>query len=171
MRSDQGAQMVTTASETSIFRVPGTSFEETRNSMLAQTVFQVRDESYSWEDIFISAKLSGEWSSLEKRVSRGIACQEKLQFLEEELDEAELESACDAFRYEKDLIAVEDPEAWLGKRGLSVEDWIEFIERKLLLDQWSDAEAAEALLCIRDDGEPPTSLSAILDVEFEEYSS
>ncbi|HTO12986.1 MAG TPA: hypothetical protein VMQ51_15535, partial [Candidatus Binatia bacterium] len=112
----------------------------------------------------VAGCLWGDWAELEARVRDGLICLARLDDLDEDdedaLSEDEVEEAAAEFRYARDLVAAEDLEAWLEQRGLTVDDWLDFIRRSLLLTHWADDledireeyeadddEVAEALAC------------------------
>lgn len=111
-------------------------------TLSGQRVFTVGQTSYVWEDVILAGLLWGDWTALQERVRRGLACLARLDDLDEDdddaLDEADVETAAAEFRYARDLVAAADLEAWLERRGLSVEAWLDFIRRGLLIERWAD---------------------------------
>jgi len=111
-------------------------------TLSGQRVFTVGQTSYVWEDVVLAGLLWGDWMALEERVRSGLACLARLDDLDEDdddaLDEADVETAAAEFRYARDLVAAADLEAWLERRGLSVEAWLDFIRRGLLIERWAD---------------------------------
>jgi hypothetical protein len=129
-----------------------------------QRLFTVGQRTYVWEDVVLAGVLWGDWTALDERVRNGLACLARLDELDDDdedaLDEDEVESAAAEFRYARDLVAAADLEAWLDRRGLSVDQWLDFVRRSLLLERWADDledireeyeldedEVAEALVC------------------------
>ena len=49
-----------------------------------------------------------------------------------------LRAAATVFRYEHNLLAAEELEAWLDARGLSTADWNGYLRRSLLRERWAD---------------------------------
>jgi hypothetical protein len=111
-------------------------------TLSGQRVFTVGQTSYVWEDVVLAGLLWGDWTVLEERVRGGLACLARLDDLDDDdddaLDEADVETAAAEFRYARDLVAAADLEAWLERRGLSVEAWLDFIRRGLLIERWAD---------------------------------
>ncbi len=111
-------------------------------TLSGQRVFTVGQTSYVWEDVVLAGLLWGDWTVLEERVRSGLACLARLDDLDDDdddaLDEADVETAAAEFRYARDLVAAADLEAWLERRGLSVEAWLDFIRRGLLVERWAD---------------------------------
>ena len=127
-------------------------------------IFTVDRTAYVWEDIVLAGHLWGEWPALEQRVRDGLACLARLDDLDEGdadgLDEADVDAAATEFRYARDLVAAADLEAWLERRGLTLEAWLDFIRRSLLRERWAhdldgirdeyeldEDEVAEAVTC------------------------
>ena len=106
-------------------------------TLLDHVVFDVGGTNYTWEDVLVAAKAWGDWAELEQQVRQGIACVKKLEQVDEDLDDEEVESAAREFRYARDLVAASDAEAWFEKWGLTAETWMEYIERFVLRKKWS----------------------------------
>ncbi len=111
-------------------------------TLSGQRIFTIGQTSYVWEDVVLAAAAWGDWAALQMRVRDGIACLARLDDLDDDdedaLDEDEVEAAAAEFRYARDLVAAADLEAWLGRRGLSVDAWLDYIRRALLLERWKD---------------------------------
>jgi hypothetical protein len=133
-------------------------------TLAGQRMFTVGHVSWIWEDVVLAGVVWGDWAALERRVRTGLACLARLDDLDDDdedaLDEADVETAAAEFRYARDLVAAADLEAWLQRRGLSVDAWLDYIRRALLLERWAadldeivetyeldDAEVAEAVVC------------------------
>jgi hypothetical protein len=98
----------------------------------AGQAFAVDERTFTWRDVATAAVLRGDWAALEDRLRRGLALVRRAAQEGNGVSEKELEAAAQEFRYERDLVAAEEMEAWLEGAGLSVEDWMGFIERELL---------------------------------------
>ncbi len=113
----------------------------------ARQIFSVGDAVYTWGDVVLAGILWGDWENLAHEVSAGLACLERLDDAEDEeepLPEDEVNAAAEEFRYARDLVAAEDMEAWLERRGLTVDEWMGYIERSLLVKKWvEDLEAIQ----------------------------
>lgn len=46
--------------------------------------------------------------------------------------ESDVDTAGEEFRYERELVTAEEMEAWLERCGLTIEDWMDYIERMVL---------------------------------------
>ncbi|HEX2438313.1 MAG TPA: hypothetical protein VHT71_08380 [Methylomirabilota bacterium] len=133
-------------------------------TLAGQRIFSIGQMSYVWEDVVLAGVAWGDWAALEERARDGLLCLARLEDLDEDdedaLDEDDVESAAAEFRYARDLIAASDLEAWLERRGLTVDAWLDHIRRVLLRERWAedledireeyeaeDDEVAEATLC------------------------
>ena len=116
----------------------------TMPSLSGRRIFSVGEATYVWEDVVLAATLWGGWAGLEGEVRDGLALLQRLEDSEDEaLPEDEIATAAAEFRYERDLVAAEDMQAWLETRGLTAEEWMDFIERTVLRRKW--AEDLEAI--------------------------
>lgn len=99
---------------------------------LLKPVFQVGGDSYCWADIAFAAVVWGEWERLRLQVREGLACLGSHRASGRPLPEAEIQSAAADFRYERELIAAEEAEAWFSRWGISAHEWMEYIRRSVL---------------------------------------
>lgn len=98
--------------------------------VLARPVFSAGTQDYRWADVVAAARAWGRWDDATRpsRASRG---------------EAEVEEAGQAFRYERNLLAAEEMEAWLGHWGLTVAAWRTWLKGDA--DGWPEAVCSGAL--------------------------
>lgn len=111
------------------------------NPFTGRRIFSVGDSLYTWEDLILAAHLWGDWEPFQRKVSAGLACLKRLEETEgeeETLSEEELSSAAAEFRYARDLVTAEEMEAWLTRRGLTADDWLDYIRRTILITKWAD---------------------------------
>jgi parvulin-like peptidyl-prolyl isomerase len=104
-------------------------------------IFTVGDVAYAWEDLVLAGCLWGDWPALQDRVRAGLACLKRLDDLEDPedaLSEDTIATAAEEFRYNRDLIAAEDIEAWLDRQGLTLAEWSDYLRRSLLVSEWAD---------------------------------
>ena len=105
-------------------------------------ILTVGDRTFDWEDLVLCGCLWGEWQALRRRVAEGLACLARLEQLEDDdpdaLADEEIEAVAAEFRYARDLVAAEDLERWLARRGLDSDAWIDWVKRTLLLTKWSE---------------------------------
>jgi hypothetical protein len=117
------------------------------NSSLAspqwrQTVFTVGDRDYSWLDVFLSAMLRGDWQAFEQQLVEGLACAAEAASHDTWPDDGRLDAAARDFRYARNLLTTDETMAWIEGAGLTVEDWTDFLMRRLLCKDWSDRLAS-----------------------------
>src|SRR5437773_1349344 len=104
-----------------------------------EVIFTVDRMAYVWEDVVIAGHVWGDWTTLEQRVRDGLACLARLDDVDDDaLDEADVDAAACDFRYARDLVAASDLEAWLERRGVTIDAWLDFIRRSLLLRRWAN---------------------------------
>lgn len=107
------------------------------NGFFGQVVFSVGGADYLWEDVVQAARLRGDWAPMRRRAVEAIACLARLEEVPDALEDADVESAANEFRYERDLISAEEMEAWLALWGLTPESWMDYIRVSLLRQKWS----------------------------------
>lgn len=107
-------------------------------TLFSQVVFSVGSKRYCWDDVVLGAKLRGDWADLENRLRQGIACLKRMEDTGDSPSTEEVESAAEEFRYEHDLLTAQETEAWLEQWGLTTETWMEYIQRSVLRQRWSD---------------------------------
>jgi hypothetical protein len=105
--------------------------------LFGQVVFSVGRSDYRWEDVLRAAELSGDWARLRQRAGEVVACLRRWEAEPEALGEAEIESAANEFRYDRDLISAEEMEEWLARWSLTAEGWMDYVRGSLLRQKWS----------------------------------
>ncbi len=100
--------------------------------LLEQSAFSVGSRAYTWRDVVTAAVLRGDWSVLEQQTRLGLALVEQAESRNARPSEEEIEAAGQEFRYERELITAEEMESWLGRYGITVDDWVDYVERWLL---------------------------------------
>jgi hypothetical protein len=105
--------------------------------LFGQVVFSVGGTDYLWEDVVMAAELTGDWERLRQRARDGIARLERWEREPDALEEPEIESAANEFRYDRDLISAEEMEGWLARWDLSAEGWMAYVRGSLLRQKWS----------------------------------
>jgi hypothetical protein len=98
--------------------------------VLARPVFSAGAQDYTWADVVAAARAWGRWDDA-TRPSRG------------QRSEDEVEEAGQAFRYERNLLAAEEMEAWLAHWGLTVAEWRRWLRGEE--DGWPAAVCSGAL--------------------------
>ena len=124
--------------------------------VLDRPVFAAGDQDYRWADIVAAARHWSRWAELERLTANGVAALDRLP---EKIDQAEVDEAMQAFRYERSLIAAEEMEAWLAHWGLKAKDWSGYLRRVIArtraageggsppdeMDVWAEAVCSGAL--------------------------
>jgi hypothetical protein len=85
---------------------------------------------YTARDAIDAAIFRGELEDKWQTFLRHIAAEERFDELELELDESAISAAADEFRYRHELITAEETEAWLAKRGLTLDDFSDYFARQ-----------------------------------------
>lgn len=110
---------------------------------LGRTVLTVDGRDVPIGEVLASAWISGRLEARRRRVAAGLAAQHLAAEAGEELDETEFQDALDAWRVDRDLIAAEELEAWLERRGLVLDDVLGCLERDLWTRRHAASEAPE----------------------------
>jgi hypothetical protein len=100
-------------------------------SIFDRLAFQVGSATFGWDDVILASMMWGDWRAFEEQVHQRLAL---IAHAEADADApgADLEAAAAEFRYARDLVSAEDMEAWLERRGLTVEAWLAYIRRAAL---------------------------------------
>ena len=133
------------------------------NHFLGDPAFSAGDSVYTWGDVVLAAVHRGDWSRLEEVLRRKLALLAEAEERGDAPTEEELDAAAQEFRYERDLITGEDMEAWLTREGISVDDWMDYVERSLVFSR-----AGEAGMSTRDedaDADADADVAARIAVE------
>lgn len=109
------------------------------NPRWRQTVFSVASREYQWIDVFLAAMIRGDWREFERPVIEGLACAaEANETTNAWPADGRIDEAATAFRYARDLLTTDETMAWLAQAGISLEDWTDFLARRLLREKWAD---------------------------------
>ena len=116
-----------------------------------RSLFTVAGRTYAWEDVLLAAELRGELGAIERQTRQGLACLGRLAAEAGEAPTEALRAAATVFRYERNLLAAEELEAWLDARGLAVADWNGYLRRLVLRERWAgELELIETEFAVRD---------------------
>jgi hypothetical protein len=105
--------------------------------LAGRSVFSAGGRTFGWEDVMRAAELRGELEQLERATREGLACTRRAEAEGSAPSADAVRAAATVFRYERDLLAAEELEAWLRERGLAVADWNGHLRRLLLRERWS----------------------------------
>ena len=106
--------------------------------LAGRSVFTAAGRAFGWEEVVRAAELRGELEELERATGRGLACVRRAEDEGSAPTRDAVRAAATVFRYERDLLAAEELEAWLRERGLAVADWNGHLHRLLLRERWAD---------------------------------
>jgi hypothetical protein len=101
-------------------------------------LFQAAGRCYTWEHVLAAADFRGDAAELKRDLAVALAVRAYADEQGFEASPADVESAADEFRLERQLIAGEDLEQWLDHCGLTLDDFEEFFARRLLADRFRD---------------------------------
>lgn len=119
---------------------------------VARSVFTVAGRTFAWEDVLLAAELRGDLDVLERQTRQGLACMQRLAAEGDTLPSEEVRAAATTFRYDRNLLAAEELEAWLEAHGLTASDWNAYLRRLLLRERWSDElERVASVFAVGDD--------------------
>lgn len=94
-----------------------------------KVIFTSGNESFTVRDLIDAANFRGEIDPIWNELLRLIAAEKKGDESELEMDDAVIDAAAEAFRYEHDLITAEETERWLEERGLTLNDFSDYFVR------------------------------------------
>jgi len=100
--------------------------------------FRLDGTAFTLADAVLRSALSGQWTAIEAGVRHGAAAEARAAAEGSPLTAAEITAALREFRYERNLIAADEAEAWLSAWDLSTETWKSAIVRRLLRHRWPE---------------------------------
>ena len=103
--------------------------------------------SFTVAEVVMAGVASGRWQRLEEESASGVAA---LAVAGDPPAEARRDAA-NAFRYERGLLAREDLERWLAERGVTMQEWLGHIRRRLALEGAAEANHGDATPVLRVD--------------------
>jgi hypothetical protein len=106
----------------------------------SKVVFTSGNESFTVRELIDAASVRGELEPIWNELLRLVAAEKKADEKELEMDDAVIDQAAEAFRYEHDLITAEEAEQWLEERGLTLSDFSDYFVRHYWGDAVDDAE-------------------------------
>ena len=107
-----------------------TSMTNADLALRGQVVFQAGQETITVDDVICAAHLRGELETRWLRVLK-YALSETSGL---EPDQADLQVRSEQFRMSRDLISAEETERWLDERGLTLDDFSDFLVRQAVYD-------------------------------------
>jgi hypothetical protein len=101
--------------------------------VLERLVFSTGEQDYRWADVLAAARAWDQWDEIERRAA----------LRPSPASDEDVEQAGQAFRYDRNLLAAEEMEAWLEHWSLTVADWTSWLRGEP--DVWSEAVCSGAL--------------------------
>ena len=98
--------------------------------MLQPTVFAAAGRDFTIDDVLLAARARGDLVPIEAETAEALACARYAEEEGFELDEDAVQAASDEYRYQKDLVTAEDTERWLHQRGLTLDGFGAYFERR-----------------------------------------
>lgn len=95
-----------------------------------RVIFSRGEREFTAKDVLDWGVARGDVEGLWKDFVRAVECDRLANERELELDDAAVESASIAFRYQHDLITAEETERWLEDRGVSLAEFSEYFARR-----------------------------------------
>ena len=105
--------------------------------LAGRSVFTAAGRPYGWEEVLRAAELRGELDVLERATREGLACARRAESEGSAPSAEAVRAAATVFRYDRDLLAAEELEAWLDARGLTIAGWNAQLRRMLLRERWA----------------------------------
>ena len=106
-----------------------------------KVVFVCGDRAFNVRDLIDAALFRGELEPEWRNLLRHIAAEQRADEQNLEYSDDAIDAAAERFRYEHDLITVEETERWLEDRALSLGDFGAYFVRHYWGEQWNDLEA------------------------------
>jgi hypothetical protein len=97
-------------------------------------------QEYRARDAIDAAHFRGQLDSVWQEFQRQLAAEKEADEQDMDLDEAAIESAAEAFRYDHDLITAEETEQWLAIHGLNLDDFSDYFGRQYCGQALPDVE-------------------------------
>lgn len=116
----------------------GGANREERFVVWNRNVFAVGGREYQWIDVLLAALWRGDWHPFDARLRQGLACEAYAYDIDDPADQDAVDAATTAFRYDHELLTAEETEAWLERRGLTVDSWSRVFVRTNLRERWAD---------------------------------
>lgn len=100
-------------------------------------MFAIENREFGWDEIVIAAQIWGEWQPFVETVRQSLACLSLAGKTGQIPSADEVRQVASLFRYAHNLISAEDARSWLARRGMTAEDWMNYLRGQLLQDLWA----------------------------------
>jgi hypothetical protein len=95
-----------------------------------RVIFSLGEENFTARDVMDWAFVNGDLAALWKDFLRAVECDRRANDEGLELDDAAVDEAAVAFRYQHDLITAEETERWLEDRAVTLSEFGEYFGRQ-----------------------------------------
>jgi hypothetical protein len=108
-------------------------------ALRGQVIFRAGQKTITVDEVICAAHLRGELETSWRRVLK-YAQSETIGL---EADQADLQVRSEQFRISRDLISTEETERWLDERGLTLDDFSEFLARQEVYDDLASVDGGQ----------------------------
>ena len=88
-------------------------------------VFTAGGYRFTWVEVIEGARVRGEWAALQRHVAGLLSRERELSAVGALPSGAETRTAGNGFRYQLNLLSADELEAWLARRNISVQEWMD----------------------------------------------
>lgn len=96
-----------------------------------RSVFSIGERAYCLDDVILAGMWWNHWPEFERFVVEALVCSHAANGNGSTEHDDRITDLATQFRYDRDLIAAVEMEAWLDQAGLSVNDWMESLGRRV----------------------------------------
>jgi hypothetical protein len=125
-----------------------------RPALGAAVLFHAGEKAYTVDDIVAFAMFTGMLDAAIDDTLRLAAAEERAAEVGFEPGDDALQESSEAFRYEHDLISAGETEQWLESRGMTLDDFTDYLYQRSCAEKFPDTEEVS----------PPDDLSDLLRV-------
>lgn len=95
-------------------------------------VFSAGGHSFTWTEVIDAARIRGDWKLLQKAVIGLLVRERELAEAHALPSTATIQAAARRFRYSRSLLSADELDEWLGRRDVTVDEWMSEMRRSLL---------------------------------------
>jgi len=100
--------------------------------------FSCGDRDYTAQEVVAAAAFRSELTAVWLAIHDGLAATAYASENGYELDEDALQAASEQYRQDRGLLSAEDTQGWFAARGVSLDDFGDYLERRLWLARFAD---------------------------------
>lgn len=101
-------------------------------------MFVIENKEFGWGEIVLAAETWGEWRPFFEATRQSLSCLRHAAKTGHMPDTFETREIANAFRYARNLISADEARNWLSRRGLTVEEWMDYLRGQMLRERWSN---------------------------------